>query len=96
MDKKKHSENGLYLFAGSVGLLVFFTFAHNLFYNWVFLPDYFEENGWQLLIDTKLLAAYWNWIPGRILVICNSVIALGPIAYWLYIGHLVRAASKEH
>jgi len=49
LDKSKLPENLFYVLMGSVGLLVFFTFAHNLFCNWVFC----------LIILKKMVGNYW-------------------------------------
>jgi len=83
------------LFAALVvlcGLFVLFTGVHMVIYNWVFLPRYAQAKGLPRFLTLDLLASYWRWWPGRILVLIN----VGwPVGLVLLFAWLKRAVEKD-
>jgi hypothetical protein len=59
-----------------------FTIVHSLVYNWVFLPIHRKAHAVPLFLNNELVAAYWQWFPGKCLLLTNTILLLMVVTAW--------------
>lgn len=76
----------------SVVVAILYTSIHNVVYNWVYLP---RHRPLPMLITWEIVVGYWNWIPGRVLIIINLLLILLPFVLWFWVKYSVAARQGD-
>ncbi len=83
------ADKKLLWFAGSLAGCLLFMTVHSFIYNWVFLPRLFAGKEMPFIINTYIIAQYWKWPVGKILILTNVFLLLLPflILKWAFMRH---------
>lgn len=77
-----------------VTALLFSTF-HSFFYNWAFLPRFFNEHQQRALINGEMLIAYLKWTPGLIMSAINVIALIIPIVLFVFLRKMPVVSTEN-
>lgn len=77
------------------GLFILFTSVHMAVYNWGFLPRYAQAKELPMFLTLDILASYWRWWPGRILVLLSIGWPVGLVLMFMWLKRSVEQHARR-